>query len=217
MNNELTTKPKWEVKDANELDQRIPKNLMMSMNGKPFVLKAGLEWKANQLFGLGNWSLKTEIVEYDRKENYALVKAAVVFNEQVYENYGEASKENVSNTAMHKYMLHMAVTRAEARALRVATACGFTAVEELEESKNYSPEPGLHIGEEIKRVKVEVDPEDPTKLDKCVKCGKVVTQKVRSFSLHKYGVIYCMDDQKNAVAVPDEEVELISEIFNQPA
>ena len=128
----ITTKKSFSVVDAHDLDQRIPKNLMITMEGKPFVLKAGLEWKANQLFGVGNWSLTTEIVNYDYAKKYALVKAAVKFNGQVFENFGEANTENVPNARMHKYILHMAVTRAEARALRVATACGFTAVEEMD-------------------------------------------------------------------------------------
>lgn len=181
------------VKDANELDQRIPKNLMLTMDGKPFVLKAGLEWKANQLFGLNGWSFKTEIVEYDRKEPYALVKAQVIVGDQVFENYGEASIVNVSNRLMHKYMLHMAITRAEARALRVATACGFTAVEELEQAKAEIPA-GLKLGDDIPKNEA-IAPMDAI-ADECVGCGVKVSQKVKSWSLHKYNAVLCYECQK---------------------
>lgn len=178
--NELIKPKKMAVIDPNELDQRIPKNLMILMDNKPFVLKAGLEWKANNLFGLGKWSLKTEIVEYDRKENYALVKATVIFGDQIYENFGEASKENVANPRMHKYMLHMAVTRAEARALRVATACGFTAVEELEEAK-------IAVPEEKKAEATDLI---------CSNDGSVITESVYDYSVKFFGRPLCFDCQK---------------------
>lgn len=196
---------KMVVQDANELDRRIPKNLMLTMDGKPFVLKAGLEWKANQLFGLHGWSLKTEIIEYDRKEPYALVKAQVIVGDQVYENYGEASLQNVSNRLMHKYMLHMAITRAEARALRVATACGFTAVEELEQAKAEIPE-GLKLGQDLPKNTAESP--DSAIDEGCTNCNAPCTQKVKSWSLHKYGVVLCYDCQKLA---DEGEIDLSDE------
>jgi len=193
MTNSLTTH-KFAVTDAHELDQRIPKNLMISMEGKPFVLKAGLEWKANQLFGLGNWSLKTEIVDFDRKEPYALVKATVVFQGQSYENFGEASIQNVANKNMHKYMLHMAITRAEARALRVATACGFTAVEELDQVKAEH----IKVAQTVTTEPIESQPDEEPWLNNltCSECDAAITEKVAQYSNDKYGRLLCFDCQK---------------------
>ena len=127
----LAKAPENKFIDAHELDKKIPSGLIMNYQGKPFILKAGLEWKANQLFGIGKWSMETEIVNYEPEKKYALVKGRVRVNDVVYEDYGEASTTNVTNTMMHKYILHLAVTRAGNRALRRATACGLTSYEEL--------------------------------------------------------------------------------------
>ena len=125
------TKQISKVQDAHKLDSRIPSGLIMQYQGRPFILKAGLEWKANQLYGIGKWGMETEIVNYVPEKKYALVKARVRIGDVVYEDFGEASPENVSNPQMMKYVLHLAITRAGNRALRRATACGLTSYEEL--------------------------------------------------------------------------------------
>lgn len=121
---------KIEVKDANALDKKIPRNLIIKFGDNYFILKAGLEWKAMQLYGGGGYSLETEIVE--RKDGYVLAKAVFTSkNGAKFSNFGEASLKNVINPKMQGYLLHLAVTRAECRALRMATACGYVSQEEM--------------------------------------------------------------------------------------
>ena len=118
--------------DANVLDKKIPQDLLMKYQNKWYILKAGLEWKANYLFGGNNYGVTTEIVE--RSPDYVLAKATLKTKDGIeFSNFGEASKANVTNLQMHKYMLHLAVTRAECRVLRMATACGYTSIEEMDQ------------------------------------------------------------------------------------
>ena len=124
--------------DAHTLDKKIPRDLLMKYQGKWYILKAGLEWKANLLFKGGTWGVTTEIIE--RKPDYVLAKAVFKTKDGIeFSNYGEASKANVTNPQMHRYMLHLAVTRAECRVLRMATACGYTSVEEMDLTNKQIP------------------------------------------------------------------------------
>ena len=121
---------KLSVVDTSQLDKKIPRNLIVKFGENYHILKAGLEWKAMQLFGGGGYSLETEIVE--KAENYVLAKAIFTSKDGAkYSNFGEASFKNVTNPKMHGYLLHLAVTRAECRALRMATACGYVSREEM--------------------------------------------------------------------------------------
>jgi len=119
------------VEDANALDKKVPRNLIIKFGENYFILKAGLEWKAMQLYGGGGYSLETEIVE--KKDDYVLAKAVFTTKDGAvkYSNFGEASFKNVTNPKMHGYLLHLAVTRAECRTLRMATACGYVSREEM--------------------------------------------------------------------------------------
>lgn len=118
------------VQDASLLDKKIPRNLIVKFGENFYILKAGLEWKAMQLYGGGGYSLETEIIE--KNEKYVLAKATFTSKDGAkYSNYGEASYLNVTNPKMHGYLLHLAVTRAECRALRMATACGYVSREEM--------------------------------------------------------------------------------------
>lgn len=115
--------------DLAALDAKIPQNMMMLYQGKPYILKAGLEYKATQVFGIGGYSLETDIVE--RTDTRIVVKATLTLPTGMkYSNYGEANKMNVNNL-MLKDMLHLATTRAECRVLRMATACGYVSAEEM--------------------------------------------------------------------------------------
>lgn len=125
------TPTKLRVTDASLSDEKIPRNLIIMYGDSPYITKPGLEWKANKLFGPAGYSIKTEIMENERGK-YVLVKATltVLANGAVFENFGEASLENV-NSMMIKQMLHLAVTRAECRVLRMATACGYASYDEV--------------------------------------------------------------------------------------
>jgi hypothetical protein len=121
---------KMVIKDAHQLDKKIPRNLIVKFGDNYYILKAGLEWKAMQLYGGGNYSLETEIVE--KKDGYVLAKATFTSRDGIkYSNFGEASLKNVINPRMQPYLLHLAVTRAECRTLRMATACGYVSKEEI--------------------------------------------------------------------------------------
>lgn len=128
--------------DASKLDKKIPANLLMKYQGNWYILKAGLEWKANFLFGGGNYGVTTEIL--DRTPDSVLAKATFKTRQGIeFTNYGEASKLNTA-PQMHKYLLHLAITRAECRVLRMATACGYTSVDEMDFRSEL---PSLPVGE----------------------------------------------------------------------
>ena len=124
------------VKDANDLDKKIPRDLIIMYQGKHYITKAGLEWKANLLFGGGQYGVTIEIVERTNPKDaigYCLAKATLTTRGGIeFSNFGEAHDGNVSNPAMKKYMLHLAITRAECRVLRMATACGYTSIDEMD-------------------------------------------------------------------------------------
>lgn len=119
------------VEDASISDDRIPRNLILMYGDTPYIQKAGLEWKANQLFGGAGYSMKLDIIENDRTK-YVLIKATLTIlkNNVVFENYGEAHPGNV-NSRMLGQLLHLAVTRAECRVLRMATATGYASYDEV--------------------------------------------------------------------------------------
>ncbi|OGY24251.1 MAG: hypothetical protein A2Y57_04160 [Candidatus Woykebacteria bacterium RBG_13_40_7b] len=123
---------KLKVRDASLSDNRIPRNLILMYGNTPYIQKAGLEWKANKLFGGAGYSIGVELIERDPEKKYYLAKATlkILQNGAVYENYGEAHPEN-ANSMMQKNLLHLAITRAECRVLRMATACGYASYDEV--------------------------------------------------------------------------------------
>ena len=128
-------KSKIDVKDAHEMDKKIPQDLIILYQGKPYITKAGLEYKAASLFGVGSYGITTEII--DRQPDYVLAKATLKIKDGVeFTNFGEASKLNVPNPLMQKHLLHLAVTRAENRVIRMATACGYVSVDEMDFTEN---------------------------------------------------------------------------------
>lgn len=126
-----TTTDKFQ--DLATLDSKIPPNFMMNYQGKPYILKAGLEWKAAQVFGVGDYSLETEVIERSKEDMRIVVKATLTTPSGAkYSNYGEVNNKNI-NSMMAPHALHLAVTRAECRVLRMATACGYVSAEEMTE------------------------------------------------------------------------------------
>jgi hypothetical protein len=153
------------VKDAHEMDKKIPRDLIITYQGKPYATKAALEWKAMHLYGGGAFGITTEVV--DRQKDYVLAKAMFKTLSGIeYSNYGEASTANVSNPMMLKHLLHLAVTRAECRVLRMATACAYASIEEMDTggekalpvSENDSKEPTAQQVAVLRGMKIDAVP-----------------------------------------------------------
>jgi hypothetical protein len=84
----------------------------------------------------------TELVQAPTKENgeTAIVRATVRTTKGTFSGIGDANPRNVApHIAPH--IIRMAETRALARAMRVATGCGETALEELDGSFDEVPRP----------------------------------------------------------------------------
>ena len=125
-------KPAQNKIDLHESDKKIPQDLIISYKGQKHILKAGLEWKANDLFGGAGYSLTVEPLLMNHEQGHYIIMArlTVIANGAVYENIGEAKIANV-NPLMKSQLLHLAVTRAECRVLRMATACGYASYDEV--------------------------------------------------------------------------------------
>lgn len=120
-------------------DKKIPRELIIKYGDTHYILKAGLEWKATKLFGLGGYSIILKMLDDPAKHDpNKLLVARVLFKATLtiletgakFVNFGEASTKNV-NKMMVKQMLHLAATRAECRVLRMATACGYASFDEV--------------------------------------------------------------------------------------
>jgi hypothetical protein len=114
----------------------IPQQFVMEMQGKPYVMKAGLLFMAKKM---GVKGIQVEAVHYsfqkasdDPLSGVAVCKATVTLQDgSVYSDIGIASKENTNSKIAAGNLDHMASTRASNRALRLATACGMCSIEEL--------------------------------------------------------------------------------------
>lgn len=109
---------------------RVPKEFIKSLQGKDFVLLAGLLELAHQD---GLKSTDTQIIQFPSPDNQqtTIVKAVVVTEKGSFSGIGDASPASVPNKAIAVHSIRMAETRALARALRVATNVAMTAFEEL--------------------------------------------------------------------------------------
>jgi hypothetical protein len=125
--NQTTQKEKFA-----DSDKKIPRDLIISYQGKPYITKAGLEWKANYLFGGAGYSLKLTPYTLDYSESRFIFEAhlTVLRNGTEYTNYGETTLKN-TGPMMKDQLLHLAATRAECRVLRMATACGYASYDEV--------------------------------------------------------------------------------------
>lgn len=128
----LKKNEKLTVEDANINDERIPRNLILMYGETPYIQKAGLEWKANQLFGGAGFSLELEphTIDYEKKVFIFKATLTVAANGQRFVNFGEATPSN-TNSRMQGQLLHLAATRAECRVLRMATATGYASYDEV--------------------------------------------------------------------------------------
>lgn len=157
---------KLAVTDANSMDEKIPRNLILMYDKTPYIMKAGLEWKANKLFH--KYSLELEPHTLDFEKQQFVFKATFRSGEQVFVNFGEAHAGN-ANSMMQKQLMHLAATRAECRVLRMATACGYASYDEVKTQNGDHPEklvvqeddgkPATKIQlETLKRYKIDMGP-----------------------------------------------------------
>ncbi len=112
----------------------IPKNLMSTLHGKPYITKAGLLWLGKRS---GVVSIKSLPIQWtwQNEQKRAVFKATVIMRDGgVYEAHGIAipDGQNVSNPMMYKFIDVFAETRAVNRALRMATNCGYVSIEETD-------------------------------------------------------------------------------------
>ena len=98
-----------------------------NLQGKEYILFSGLLWLAHRN---GLKSIETTIIEHDRENGFALVKARVTGERGVHSSYRDADPITCGKKIASAY-IRMADTRAVARALRFYTGTGMTALEEL--------------------------------------------------------------------------------------
>lgn len=139
----------------------VPKELVVSLNGKLFVTQAGLLLKCERKGGYRSMHAEIvgEVKEGDKVIGYEAVgyiypnlSAADLKMLELLPQYPEklqarlmdeigrpytatatATKANVKMSAMHHYLKELACTRALNRALRLYTSCGFTSTEEMDD------------------------------------------------------------------------------------
>lgn len=139
----------------------VPKELVVSLNGRMFVTQAGLLIKAERKGGyrsmhaeiVGEIKEGDKVIGYEAKgyiypeltpNDMEMVKLLPTFpvalQERLMAEIGRpytaiatATIKNVKMTAMHAYLKEMACTRALNRVLRVYTSCGFCSIEELDD------------------------------------------------------------------------------------
>jgi hypothetical protein len=109
-----------------EAVQGIPREHLVTIQGKPFVKVAGLLALAHSR---GLQSLRTTFTYNDAE--LALAECTVVFPFGTFTDVGAASTSNV-NAKVKAPFRRVAATRATARALRQALNISMVAVEELE-------------------------------------------------------------------------------------
>jgi len=111
----------------------IPEQLIVNLQGQPYITKAGLLWLGKKVGVVG---IKTEAIinSWENEKKVAKYRATVYMS-----NGGEYSSEgiaipdgqNIKMRTMFAFVDHLAETRAVNRALRMATNCGFVSAEEI--------------------------------------------------------------------------------------
>ena len=100
---------------------------IIKVQRKDFVTFSGLLWLGRQM---GVCSIETTPILADYDNGRFVFQTTVAGIQGTYTTEGEASKENTSRN-MFPYLRSLAGTRSTARALRLYTAVGLTAYEEL--------------------------------------------------------------------------------------
>lgn len=122
----------------------MPSNFIMMFGERPFVLKTGLLWKMQQVYGSKHFSIKAEPIKgtWEGEPATAVYRGTVeITNDKgeavaTFIDIGVARPANVNNTRLHSQLDQLAATRATNRAMRLALAMGYCSVEELPETES---------------------------------------------------------------------------------
>ena len=85
---------------------------------------------------LKKFSIKSEKIEIDHKEKYALFKATLTCNIGTFEAHGDVTKSNIDSDKVQKHWIRMAESRSYVRVLRLATNDARCALEETEQGED---------------------------------------------------------------------------------
>ena len=163
------------VKDAEGENTKLTRALANQMfvqtldkkTGLPRVsiLKVGLQWKMDQLYGQNNYEEDIENLAFINLEHYNIArKQAGIPSGEMFimyrcelwlpgrtrpiREYGEVNKGNLKG---NKHPHALAITRARNRAFRVATRCGFASADENYDEGIISNSPGQFIEAQKKK------------------------------------------------------------------
>jgi hypothetical protein len=155
---------------------RVPQEFIKNLQGKDFVLFSGLLELAHQ-DGLSQ--TVTDIIQFPNQANgmTTIVKASVTTKKGTFSGIGDASPTSVPNKAIAVHSIRMAETRAVARALRVATNVGMTALEELggDEGLAHAPVNTSDLVAKTPEKQFKQSIQEPSKnLGKCRDCGQQI-------------------------------------------
>jgi len=131
-------------------------------------------------------SIETSVIKYDN--TIAVIQAKVTTEKGIYNGLGNATVQR--DARLKNAILELAETRAIARALRFAGyGVEYTGFEEVDgsEDKPYTPP---------KADKTSTDKKPSESKYSCDKCHIGISEKVKSFSMKKFGIPLCMDCQK---------------------
>ena len=130
-------------------------------------------------------SIETTVIKYDN--TIAVIQAKVTTEKGIFNGLGNATVQR--DARLKNAILELAETRAIARALRFAGyGVEYTGYEEVD----YEPAKEPHTPP-----KADNPPYKPTgNTYKCEKCDADISEKVKSFSMKKFGIPLCMDCQK---------------------
>ena len=152
---EFFVKPVDEIATMFGIPPNIANMFFIEISGAIYVKAPGLLWMAGKKGDFhnevketydsktGEWTCEVKVfprvtlVTMKELEKFSpdVQKTLIYSLTQPVTGIGRASKENVENTRMHKFLREMAQTRALNRALRVYTQYGGTSYEELPQAK----------------------------------------------------------------------------------
>ena len=116
-------------------DNQIPEQFIISIEGKPYVLYAGLLHVASEQ-SLRELSVTINQIPSEENGYLAIMQAKAITNTgATFIDFGDANPASVGDDTIVPHLIRVASTRAKARVLRDAYAITMTSLEELSLSK----------------------------------------------------------------------------------